>query len=117
MKGSVWAIFGHSVTFGGGAPVFFQSAIWPSSSVMIADSIFLASALRSAGIDFGIAHPQISSQFSTLLLIGPPGNFARPTLPATLDFAGSLKSPQYVVSATVKAASPTINTALASLRP
>src|SRR5690348_12697656 len=98
MNLSVWAIFGQSVTFGGGAPVFFHRAICPSSSVMMADSISLARALRSGEIDFGMAQPQISSQFSTLFPIGPSGNLARPTLPATLDFAGSLKSFQYVVS-------------------
>ncbi len=37
-------------------------------------------------------------------------------LPATLDFAGSLKVAQYTESPTVKAASPAMNTAFASLR-
>src|SRR5450759_2838057 len=106
MKASVLAILLHSAAFGGGAPVFFQRASWPSSSSMISDNIFLASALRSAGTAFGMAHPQSSFQSVTFLPIGPIGNCARPTFPATLDFAGSLNSLQYVVSATVKAASP-----------
>src|ERR1039458_8130729 len=98
MNGSVLAIFGHNVTFGGGAPVFFQRSSWPSSSSMISDNIFFASALRSAGIAFGIAQPQISSQFWTPLLIGPTGNFARPTFPATLDLAGSLDRKRVVLA-------------------
>src|SRR5438445_10519395 len=116
MKGSLAAIFGQNVVLGGGAPVAFHSFIWPSSSSIIALSICLASFLRSGAIDFGIAQPQISSQANGLARLGPSGKRAAATLPATFDLAGSLNWPHHSESATVNAASPDMNTALASLR-
>src|ERR1043166_8674857 len=91
MKGSSAAIFGQNFVFGGGAPVAFHSLIWPSSSSIIALSICLASFLRSSGIDFGIAQPQMSSQPNGFLRSGPSGKRAAATLPAILDLAGSLE--------------------------
>src|SRR6476619_2343698 len=116
MKASCSAIFGQNVVLGGGAPVALNNFVWPSSSSIIAFSICLASFLRSSGIDFGIAQPQISSQANGLVRFGPSGKRAAATLPATFDLAGSLKVPHHSESATVKAASPDMNTALASLR-
>src|SRR6266403_29294 len=116
MNGSAAAIFGQKAVFGGGAPVALKSFVWPSSSSIMASSICLASFLRSGAIDFGIAQPQISSQAKGLLRLGPSGKRAAATLPATFDFAGSLNVPHHSESATVKAASPAMKMALASLR-
>src|SRR5437763_15360694 len=116
MKESSAAIFGQNVVLGGGAPVAVQSFIWPSSSSIIAFSITFASFLRSGEIDFGIAQPQISSQANGFARLGPSGKRAAATLPAILDLAGSLNVPHQSESATVNAASPDMNTALASLR-
>src|ERR1700710_2295191 len=116
MNGSASAIFGQKVVLGGGAPVALNNLVWPSSSSIMASSICLASFLRSGGIDFGIAQPQISSQANGLVRLGPSGKRAAATLPTIFDFAGSLKVPHHSESATVKAASPDMNTALASLR-
>src|SRR6266567_293811 len=116
MNGSLAAIFGQKVVLGGGAPVNLNSLVWPSSSSIMASSICLASFLRSGAIDFGIAQPQISSHANGLVRFGPSGKRAAATLPAIFDLAGSLKVPHHSVSATVKAASPPMNTALASLR-
>src|SRR5665647_2294458 len=106
----------HTLVLGGGPPVWFHCSICPSASVNIAPRSFLAAALRSSGIVFGIDQPQISIQVRTPLLIGPSGNRAMPTLPTTVDFSGLLKVPRKVVSATVKAESPAWNIALASSR-
>src|SRR5947209_19704672 len=116
MKGSAAAIFGQHWVLGGGAPVAFQSFIWPSSSSIMASSICLASFLRSGAIDFGIAQPQMSSQAKGRVRLGPSGKRAAATLPDILDLAGSLKVPHHNVSATVNAASPAMKMALASLR-
>src|SRR5437899_6465493 len=116
MKGSCSAILGQNEVLGGGAPVAFQSFVWPSSSSIMASSICLASFLRSGAIDFGIAQPQISSQAKGLVRFGPSGKRAAATLPATFDLAGSLKVPHHSESATVNAASPAMKMALASLR-
>src|SRR5215475_14104818 len=116
MNGSAAAISGQKVVLGGGAPVAFNIFIWPSLSTIIAASISLASALRSGEIDFGIAQPQMSSQANGSLRLGPRGKRAAAILPAILDLAGSLKVPHHSVSATVKAASPPMKMALASLR-
>src|SRR3954447_328347 len=116
MNGSASAIFGQNWVLGGGAPVAFHSFTWPSSSSIMASSICLASFLRSGAIDFGIAQPQISSQANGFARLGPSGNRAAATLPATLDLAGSLKVPHHSESATVNAASPAMKIALASLR-
>src|SRR5262249_3971538 len=116
MKGSCAAILGQKVAFGGGAPVAFQSLVWPSSSTIIAANISLASFLRSGEIDFGIAQPQMSSQPNGSLRLGPTGKRAAAILPAILDLAGSLNVPHHNVSATVNAASPPMKIALASLR-
>src|SRR5215813_10798509 len=116
MKGSSAAISGQNDVLGGGAPVALNSLIWPSLSSIIAFSICLASFLRSSGIDLGIAQPQMSSQPNGFLRSGPSGKRAAAILPATFDLAGSLKVPHHSVSATVKAASPAMKTALASLR-
>src|SRR6476661_4200876 len=116
MNGSVAAIFGQNSVLGGGAPVAFQSFVWPSSSSIMALSICLASFLRSGEIDFGIAQPQMSSQANGRVRLGPSGKRAAAILPAILDLAGSLKVPHHSVSATVKAASPPMKMALASLR-
>src|SRR5262249_36457188 len=48
---------------------------------------------------------------------GPTGNGAMPTLPTILERLGSLNSPKCVESTSVKAASPAMKMALASLRP
>ena len=101
---------------GGGAPVALNILIWPSLSSIIAFSICLASFLRSSGIDFGMAQPQMSSQPNGFLRSGPSGKRAAATLPAIFDLAGSLKVPHHSVSATVNAASPDMKMALASLR-
>src|SRR5215475_14303395 len=116
MKGSWAAILGQYCVLGGGAPVAFHIFIWPSSSTIIAANISLASFLRSGEIDFGIAQPQMSSQPNGSLRFGPSGKRAAAILPAILDLAGSLKVPHHNVSATVKAASPPMKIALASLR-
>src|SRR6478736_8338906 len=116
MNGSAAAIFGQNSVLGGGAPVAFQSFVWPSSSSIMALSICLASFLRSGEIDFGIAQPQMSSQANGSLRLGPSGKRAAAILPAILDLAGSLKVPHHSESATVKAASPPMKIALASLR-
>src|SRR5438876_12272219 len=116
MNWSSAAIFGQKVVLGGGAPVAFQSFIWPASSSIIAFSISFASFLRSGAIDFGIAQPQISSQANGRVRFGPSGKRAAATLPAIFDFAGSLNVLHHSESATVNAASPPMNTALASLR-
>src|SRR4249920_1297552 len=116
MKGSWAAILGQNWVLGGGAPVAFQSFIWPSSSAIMAASISLASFLRSGEIDLGIAQPQMSSQAKFLVRLGPSGKRAAAILPATFDLAGSLKEPHHSESATVKAASPDVKMALASVR-
>src|SRR5437763_10580392 len=116
MNGSTAAIFGQKVVLGGGAPVAFHSFIWPASSSIIASSICLASFLRSGAIDFGIAQPQISSQANGFVRLGPSGKRAAAILPAIFDLAGALNVLHHSESATVKAASPAMNTALASLR-
>src|SRR5437660_3429727 len=116
MKGSCAAISGQNDVLGGGAPVTLNILIWPSLSSIIAFSICLASFLRSSGIDFGMAQPQMSSQPNGLVRSGPSGKRAAATLPAIFDLAGSLKVPHHSVSATVKAASPAMNTAFDSLR-
>src|SRR6266851_8870921 len=116
MNGSSWAILSHSSLLGGGAPVAFHSLSWPGSSSIMSESICLATFLRSAEIDFGIAQPQMSFHAKCSLRLGPSGKYVMLILPATLDFAGSLKVAQYTESPTVKAASPAMNTALASLR-
>src|SRR5882672_7470394 len=116
MNESSAAIFGQNVVLGGGAPVALKSLVWPSSSSIMAFSICLASFLRSGAIDFGIAQPQISSQANGRARFGPSGKAAAATLPAIFDLAGSLKVPHHSESATVNAASPAMNTALASLR-
>src|SRR5689334_1357145 len=116
MNGSSAPIFGQNSVFGGGAPVAFHSFTWPSSSSLMASSIRLASFLRSGAIDFGIAQPQISSQAKGLVRLGPSGKRAAATLPAIFDLAGSLNVLHHSESATVNAASPAMNTALASLR-
>src|SRR5690349_16067678 len=103
MKGSCAAIFGQNSVLGGGAPVALNIFTCPSSSTIIAASISLASFLRSAGMDFGMAQPQMSSQPKGSLRFGPSGKRAAPTLPAILDLAVSLKVPHHSVSATVKA--------------
>src|SRR5207247_10118496 len=103
--------------FGGGPPVFFHISICPASSLIIAESISLASFLRSAGTPFGMAHPQISFHDVGFCARGPTGNGAIPTLPTILDRLGSLNSPKWVESTSVKAASPAMKMALASLRP
>src|SRR4030081_2525695 len=103
MNGSAAAIFGQKVVLGGGAPVALNSLVWPSSSSIMASSICLATFLRSGGIDFGIAQPQISSQAHGLVRFGPSGKRAAATFPATLDFPGSLKVPHHSESATVNA--------------
>src|SRR5205823_12693893 len=115
MNWSSAAILGQNEVLGGGAPVAFQSFIWPSSSSIIALSISLASFLRSGEIDFGIAQPQISSQANGRVRLGPSGKRAAATLPAIFDLAGSLNVLHHSESATVKAASPAMNTALAWL--
>src|SRR5882757_4262991 len=115
MKGSWAAILGQNCVLGGGAPVAFHNFIWPSSTIMAA-SISLASFLRSGEIDFGIAQPQMSSQAKFLVRLGPSGKRAAAILVATLDLAGSVKVPHHRESATVKAASPAMKMALASLR-
>src|SRR4051812_12108432 len=93
MNGSAAAIFGQKVVLGGGAPVNLNSLVWPSSSSIMASSICLASFLRSAGIDFGIAQPQISSHAKGFVRLGPSGKRAAATLPATLDLAGGPPPP------------------------
>ena len=103
--------------FGGGPPVFFHISICPASSLIIAESICLASCLRSAGTPFGIAHPQISFHDVGRCARGPTGNGAMPILPTILERLGSLNSPKWVESTRVKAASPAMKMALASLRP
>src|SRR5689334_14725224 len=116
MKGSCSASFGQNCVLGGGAPVALNNLIWPSSSSIIAFSISFASFLRSGEIDFGIAQPQMSSQANGLVRFGPSGKRAAATLPAIFDLAGSLNVLHHSESATVNAASPAMNTALASLR-
>src|SRR6476646_7765290 len=116
MNGSAAAIFGQNSELGGGAPVAFQSFVWPSSSSIMALSICLASFLRSGEIDFGIAQPQMSSQANGRVRLGPSGKRAAATLPEIFDLAGSLNMVHHKESATVNAASPDMNTALASLR-
>src|SRR5256714_198745 len=116
MNGSLAAIFGQNSVLGGGSPVALNSLVWPSSSSIIALSICFATFLRSGAIDFGIAQPQMSSQANGLDRFGPSGKLAAATLPAIFDLAGSLKVPHHSESATVNAASPDMNTALASLR-
>src|SRR3954463_16432071 len=116
MKESSAAISAQNSVLGGGAPVALNSFFWPSLSSIIAFSISLASFLRSGEIDFGIAQPQMSSQANGSLRLGPSGKRAAAILPAILDLAGSLKVPHHSVSATVKAASPPMKMALASLR-
>src|SRR3954452_15246035 len=116
MNGSCAAISGQNSVLGGGAPVALNSLIWPSLSSIIAFSICLASFLRSSGIDFGIAQPQMSSQANDFLRSGPSGKRAAPILPAIFDLLGSLNVPHHSVSATVNAASPAVKIALASLR-
>src|SRR4030095_1955961 len=74
MNGSCAAILGQNCVLGGGAPVAFHSFIWPSSSAIMAASISLASFLRSAEIDLGIAQPQMSSQAEVLVRLGPRGD-------------------------------------------
>ena len=81
MKGSWAAILGQNCVLGGGAPVAFHSFIWPSSSIIMAPSICLASFLRSGEIDFGIAQPQMSSQAKFLVRFGPSGKRAAATWP------------------------------------
>src|SRR5262245_66539199 len=95
MKGSCAAILGQNWVFGGGAPVAFHIFIWPSSSTIIAASISLASALRSAGIDLGIAQPQMSFQAKFFCRFGPSGKRAAAMLVATLGLAGSVKVRTY----------------------
>src|SRR3954453_19029620 len=114
MNGSAAAIFGQKVVLGGGAPVNLNSFVWPSSSSIMASSICLASFLRSAGIDFGIAQPQMSSHANGFDRFGPRGKRGAATLPATFDLAGSLTVPHHRGSATVRAASPAMKMALAS---
>src|SRR5262249_45436814 len=109
--------FGHSVMLGGGPPVFFHISICPASSLIMAESISLASFLRSAGTPFGIAQPQISFHDVGFCARGPTGNGAMPTLPAIFERLGSLNSPKCVESTSVKAASPAMKIAFASLRP
>src|SRR3977135_3503396 len=116
MNGSPAAIFGQKVVLGGGAPVALNSFVWPSLSSIMASSICLAAFLRSGAIDFGIAQPQISSQANGLARLGPTGKRVAAPLPAIFDLAGSLNVPHHSESATVNAASPDMNTALASLR-
>src|SRR5258708_40126211 len=116
MNGSAAAILGQKVVLGGGAPVAFHSLVWPSSSTIMAASISLASFLRSGAIDLGIAQPQMSSHANGSLRFGPSGKRAAAILPAILCLAGSLKVPHHSESATVKAASPPVKMALASLR-
>src|SRR5262245_46439383 len=116
MKGSCAAISGQNDVFGGGAPVALNILIWPSLSSIIASSICLASFLRSSGMDFGMAQPQMSSQPNGFLRSGPSGKRAAATLPDIFDLLGSLNVPHHNVSATVKAASPAMKMALASLR-
>src|SRR3982751_5712619 len=116
MNGSAAAIFGQKVVLGGGAPVALNSFVWPSSSSIMASSICLASFLRSGAIDFGIAQPQMSSHANGSLRFGPSGKRAAPILPAILDLAGSLNVTHHSEPATVKAASPPMKIALASLR-
>src|SRR5260370_41716653 len=111
MNGSAAAICGQKVVLGGGAPVAFQSLIWPSSSSIMASSIFLASFLRSGAIDFGIAQPQISSHANGCVRFGPSGKRAAATLPAFFDLAGSLYVLHQRASATGKAASTPMDTA------
>src|SRR5215467_10661795 len=109
--------FGHSFTLGGGPPVFFHISICPASSLIIADSMSLTSFLRSAGTPIGIAQPQISFHDVGAFARGPTGNGAMPILPTILERLGSLNSPKWVESTSVKAASPAMKMALASLRP
>src|SRR3954468_10502140 len=116
MKESSAAISAQNSVLGGGAPVALNSFFWPSLSSIMASSISLASFLRSGGIDFGIAQPQISSQANGLARFGPSGKREAATLPDTLDLTGSLNVPHHNESATVNAASPDIKMALASLR-
>src|SRR5438270_11756247 len=116
MNGSAAAIFGQNWVLGGGGPVAFHSFTWPSSSSIMASSICLATFLPSGAIDLGIGQPQISCQAKGLVRLGPCGERAAATLPAIFDLAGSLNVPHHSESATVKAASPAMNTALASLR-
>ena len=116
MNVSSAAISAQNSVLGGGAPVALNSFFWPSLSSIMASSISLASFLRSGAIDFGIAQPQISSQANGLARSGPSGKRVAATLPAIFDLAGSLNVPHHSESATVNAASPAMNTALASLR-
>src|SRR5258708_20796220 len=116
MNGSCAAILSQNCVLGGGGPVAFHNCTWPSSSTIMAASISLASFLRSGEIDFGIAQPQMSSQANGSLRLGPSGKRAAAILPATFDLAGSLKLPHHSESATVKAASPDVKMALASVR-
>jgi hypothetical protein len=51
----------------------------------MAFNICLASFLRSSGIDFGIAQPQMSSQPNGFARSGPSGKRAAAILPATFD--------------------------------
>src|SRR5262247_759319 len=83
----------------------------------MADSISFTSFFFSAGTPTGIAHPQISFQEVGTLARGPTGNGAMPILPTILERLGSLNSPKWVESTRVKAASPAMKMALASLRP
>src|SRR5262249_24263457 len=103
--------------FGGGPPVFFHIATCTASSLIIAESISLASFLRSAGMPLGMAHPQISFQDVGFCARGPTGKGAIRFLPRMLERWGSLTSPKWVESTSVKAASPAMKIALASLRP
>src|SRR5262245_34953388 len=84
---------------------------------MIAESIALASFLRSAGTPLGMAQPQISFQDVGFRARGPTGNGAMPILLAIFERFGSLNSPKCVESTSVNAASPAMKIALASLRP
>src|SRR5437764_6949203 len=102
---------------GGGPPVFFHISIWPASSLIMADSISLTSFFFSAGTPIGMAHPQISFQEVGTLARGPTGKGAMPTLPTILERLGSLNSPKWVESTSVKAASPAMQMVLTSLVP
>src|SRR5947199_7027082 len=102
---------------GGGPPVFFHISIWPASSLIMAESISLTSFFFSAGTPIGMAQPQISFQDVGFCARGPTGNGAMPILPTILERLGSLNSPKWVESTSVKAASPAMKIALASLRP
>src|SRR5262249_17807540 len=84
---------------------------------MIAESIALASFLRSAGTPLGMAQPQIWSRDVGFGAGGPTGNGAMPIWPAILERLGSLNSPKCVESTSVNAASPAMKIAFASLRP